>query len=154
MKRFLQPSLPVAILRMLMGIIFMAHAIARLADYTIPGFGDFLNSKGFPFGFYLAWVVTLFELAGGFCMFLGYFPRLFCIGEIIILLTGIILVHWKNGWFVVGKTLGGIEYSVVLIIVLAVIFLAYSQKKNSSSLMKDGGKACFVYYLAAAYETH
>jgi len=133
MKRFLQPLLPVAILRMLMGIIFMAHAIARLADYTIPGFGDFLNSKGFPFGFYLAWAVTLFELAGGFCMFLGYFTRLFCIGEIIILLTGIILVHWQNGWFVVGKTLGGIEYSVVLIIVLAVIFLAYSQKKNKSS---------------------
>lgn len=132
MKRFLQPSLPVAILRMLMGIIFMAHAIARLADYTIPGFGDFLNSKGFPSGFYLAWAVTLFELVGGFCMFLGYFTRLFCIGEIIILLTGIILVHWKNGWFVVGKTLGGIEYSVVLIIVLAVIFLANSQKKNSS----------------------
>lgn len=133
MKRFLQPSLLVAILRMLMGIIFMAHAIARLADYTIPEFGEFLNSKGFPFGFYLAWIVTLFELAGGFCMFLGYFTRLFCIGEIIILLTGIILVHWKNGWFVVGKTLGGIEYSVVLIIVLAVVFLAYSQKKNSSS---------------------
>jgi putative oxidoreductase len=65
-------------------------------------------------------------------MFLGYFIRLFCIGEIIILFTGIILVHWQNGWFVVGKTLGGIEYSVVLIIVLAVIFLADSQKKNSS----------------------
>jgi putative oxidoreductase len=133
MSVFLRPSLPIAILRILMGLIFMAHACTRLADYSLPGFGEFLESKGFPLGFYLAWAVTLFELAGGFCMFLGYFVRIFCIGEIIILLTGIFIVHWQNGWFVVGKTLGGIEYSTVLIVVLTAIFIAYtthSRKKE------------------------
>ena len=124
MYRLLQPSISIAILRMLMGGIFIAHATIRLVDYTLPGFGEFLGSKGFPMGFYLAWTITLFELVGGLLMVLRKFVRLFCIGEIIILLTGIVLVHFQNGWFVVGKTLGGIEYSVVLIVVLVAIFLA------------------------------
>lgn len=112
---------------MLAGLVFMAHAIARLVDYSLPGFGEFLESKGFPLGFYLAWAITLFELIGGLCMFSGYFVRLFCIGEIIVLVTGIITVHWQNGWFVVGKTLGGIEYSVVLIVVLIAVFIAHAK---------------------------
>jgi putative oxidoreductase len=128
MTPFLKPSLPIAILRILMGGIFMAHGIARLVDYSLPGFGQFLESQGFPAGFYVAWAVTIFEIVFGFCMLLGYFVRIFCIGEIIILITGIITVHWQNGWFVVGKTLGGIEYSTVLIVVLLAIFLSYSSK--------------------------
>lgn len=124
MNQFLAPSLSIAILRMLMGLVFMAHGIARLVDYSLPGFGDFLDSKGFPAGFYLAWAVTIFELAGGLLMVLRKFVKWFCIGEIIILLTGIVIVHSPNGWFVVGKTLGGVEYSVVLITVLAAIFIA------------------------------
>lgn len=98
MKRFLQPSLPVAILRMLMGIIFMAHAIARLADYTIPGFGDFLNSKGFPFGFYLAWAVTLFDWREVFVCSLVISPGSFVSGKLLSCLPGSFLC--------IGKTVG------------------------------------------------
>jgi putative oxidoreductase len=124
MSNFLKPSLPVAILRILMGLIFMAHAIMRLVDYSIPGFGSFLSNKGFPFSFYMAWAVTVFELVGGLLMVFRKFVRFFCIGEIIILITGIFIVHAQNGWFVVGKTLGGIEYSIVLITILIAIFIA------------------------------
>jgi putative oxidoreductase len=124
MKDFLRPSLSIAILRIVMGLVFMAHAIARLEEYSLPGFGQFLSSKGFPAGFYLAWAVTIFELVGGLLMALRLVVKIFCIGEIIILLTGIIIVHSPVGWFVVGRTLGGMEYSVVLISVLVAIFLA------------------------------
>ena len=128
----LKPNLPIAALRMLIGIIFFLHAAARLYLNSLSGFGDFLENKGFPLGFYLAWAITVFEFIGGICMFLRYFVKLFCIGEIIILLTGIILVHWQNGWFVVGMSLGGIEYSVVLITVLFAIFIAErkAEKEN------------------------
>lgn len=107
-----------------MGLVFMAHATIRLVDYSLPGFGAFLTGKGFPGGFYLAWAITLFELAGGLLMLFRKFVKWFCAGEIIILLTGIVLVHAPNGWFVVGKTLGGAEYSVVLVMVLLAVFLA------------------------------
>jgi putative oxidoreductase len=126
-KNLLRPTLPIAALRMLTGIIFILHASARLYLNSFSGFGDFLENKGFPFGFYLAWAVTLFELVGGIFMFLRYLVKIFCIGEIIILITGIILVHWQNGWFVVGMSLGGIEYSVVLITILVAIFITESK---------------------------
>lgn len=132
MKELLRPSLPIAILRILMGLVFMSHAVARLVDYSLPGFGNFLNSKGFPAGFYLAWTITIFELVGGLLMVMRKFVKWFCAGEVVILLTGIIIVHLPNGWFVVGKTLGGPEYSVVLITVLFCIYLA--ERKDEKNI--------------------
>lgn len=120
----LKPSSSIAALRMVMGIVFILHATARIYNNSLSGFGDFLSDKGFPLGFYLAWAVTIFELVGGVLMFFRHLVKLFCIGEIIILTTGIITLHWKNGWFVVGMSVGGIEYSVVLITILLAIFLA------------------------------
>ena len=119
-----KPTYSIAALRMMMGIVFILHAAVRVYNNTLPGFGDFLDGKGFPFGFYLAWGVTLFELVGGILMFLRYLVRVFCIGEMIILITGIITVHGENGWFVVGRSLNGIEYSIVLITILTAIFIA------------------------------
>ena len=83
-------------------------------------------------GFYLAWAVTLFELAGGVLMFFLFFVKIFCIGEMIILITGIITVHGENGWFVVGRSLNGIEYSIVLITILIAIFIA--ERKASRNI--------------------
>jgi putative oxidoreductase len=130
MKGFFEPYFPIAILRILMGLIFMAHGIARLVDYSLPGFGEFLESKSFPAGFYLAWAITIFEITGGLLMVFRKFVPLFCVVEILILLTGIVIVHAQNGWFVVGKTLGGIEYSVVLITVLSAIFISETKNVN------------------------
>lgn len=119
-----KPNYSIAALRMMMGIVFILHAGVRVYNNTLPGFGDFLEGKGFPLGFYLAWAVTLFELIGGILIFFRYLVRVFCIGQMIILITGIITVHAENGWFVVGRTLNGVEYSIVLITILTAIFLA------------------------------
>lgn len=107
-----------------MGIVFILHGGVRVYNNTLPGFGDFLHGKGFPFGFYLAWAVTLFELVGGVLIFFRYFVRIFCIGEIIILIIGIITVHQENRWFALGDSLNGAEYSLVLITILTAIFIA------------------------------
>ena len=123
-SNLLKPTHSIAALRMMIGIIVLLHAAVRILNNSLSIFGDFLATKGLPFGFYLAWVVTIFELVGSVLMFFRRFVKIFCIGEIIILFTGIVIVHWQNGWFVVGMTLGGIEYSVVLITVLLAIFFA------------------------------
>ena len=127
-----QPSTPIGLLRMVMGIIFILHACARLYNQSVPGFGGFLTSKGFPAGVSLAWAVTIFELVGGFSMFFRFAVKIFCVIEIIILLTGIILVHQEHGWFTVGHTRNGIEYSVVLISVLIAIFMA--ERRNDLNI--------------------
>jgi putative oxidoreductase len=127
---FLKPTHSIAALRMLMGIVFLLHAAARIYNNSVPGFGNLLEEKGFPFGFYLAWAVTVFELAGSVLLFFRKFVKLFCIGEIIILITGIVTLHWPNGWFVVEIAMGGIEYSVVLITILIAIFFAEKKEKR------------------------
>ena len=119
-----KPTYSIAALRMMMGIVFILHAGVRVYNNTLPGFGDFLHNKGFPFGFYLAWLITLFELVGGVLIFFRYWVRIFCIGEIIILIIGIITVHQENRWFALGDSLNGAEYSLVLITILTAIFIA------------------------------
>jgi putative oxidoreductase len=119
-----KPTYSIAALRMMMGIVFLLHAGVRIYNNMLPGFGDLLQGKGFPFGFYLAWAVTLFELVGGILMFLRFFVRIFCIGEMIILITGIVIVHSENGWSIIERSLNGIEYSLVLITILTAIFIA------------------------------
>lgn len=136
LTNLLKPNYSIAGLRMLIGVIFILHAAVRIYNNTLPGFGEFLRNKGFPFGFYLAWAVTIFELLGGILVFFRYFVRVFCIGEIIILIIGIITVHLQNGWFVVGNSLGGAEYSVVLITILVAVFLAERKAgRNISPLL-------------------
>ena len=135
-ERLFKPTYSIAALRMMMGMVFILHAAVRVYNNTLPGFGDFLEGKGFPFGFYLAWAVTLFELVGGVLMFLRYFVRIFCIGEMIILITGIVIVHSENGWTIVERSLNGIEYSLVLITILTAIFIAERKAaRNISHLL-------------------
>jgi len=119
-----KPTYSIAALRMMMAVVFILHAGVRIYNNTLPAFGTVLENKGFPFGFYLIWAVTLFELAGGVLMFFRLLVRIFCIGEIIILIVGIVTIHGENGWFVVERSLNGVEYSVVLITILAAIFIA------------------------------
>ncbi|HEX3166361.1 MAG TPA: DoxX family protein [Chitinophagaceae bacterium] len=131
-----KPTYSIAALRMMMGIVFILHAGVRVYNNTLPGFGDFLHEKGFPLGFYLAWAVTLFELTGGILMFFRFFVRIFCIGEMIILITGIVIVHSENGWSIIERSLNGIEYSLVLITILTAIFIAERKAaRNISPLL-------------------
>ena len=69
-------------------------------------------------------------------MFFRFFVKVFCIGEIIILIVGIITIHGEHGWFVVERSLNGVEYSVVLITILTAVFLAERKaSRNISHLL-------------------
>lgn len=109
------------ILRISVGLMLMAHGVIRVVVNTVSGFGEFLNAKGFFIGIIIAWGVTIFEIAGGLLLALGYYRKLICAGFILNLAMGILLVHIQNGWFVVGYSSGGAEYSVLLILCLLLI---------------------------------
>ena len=117
MKQF--TLLPVAtylkIFRIIVAIFLLIHGITRMVHGTVGGFGDFLDSQGFPLGTYLAWGITLFEIIGAILLVLGYFVSWISLVFALELTMGIILVHASNGWFVVGGGTGGMEYSVLLI---------------------------------------
>lgn len=101
--------------RILVAGLFMAHGIIRAVAGTVDDFGAFLDSRGFPVGLVLAWMITIYEIAGGAALAAGKWTRPLALGFVAHQVMGIILVHAKNGWFVVGHGTYGVEYSVLLI---------------------------------------
>lgn len=118
---FINQHVALIIIRILTSLLLAAHGTIRVYAGTVPGFGEFLNSKGFVIGFGIAWLLTIFEIAGGLLLAVGHFKKWIAAIFIIQLIAGIILVHAQNGWFVVGYQTGGMEYSVLLICCLLLI---------------------------------
>lgn len=91
------------------------HGITRLSLGTVSNFDGWLTSLGFPP--YTAWALTFFEILGGVAMIIGVrWTKYICIIFSLQLLMGIVLVHFPEGWFVVGAGRNGMEYSVLLIV--------------------------------------
>jgi putative oxidoreductase len=124
---FISLSTSVIVLRCIVALMFIAHAVVRITGGTVTRFGEFLESKGFVAGVVIVLVLTAFEIIGGLLMAFGYYTRWMAAGFILILLTGIVLIHAELGWFVGEHGTGGVEYSVVLIAALVVV--AASAKK-------------------------
>lgn len=103
-------------LRITLGLMMMAHGAARLYANSVGGFGEFLDSKGFIGGVFIAWLITCVDVLGGAAFALGYSKNLLSGWFSFLLFMGILLVHLPNGWFVVGYQSGGMEYNVLLII--------------------------------------
>jgi putative oxidoreductase len=110
------------LLRGFTGFIFMMHGIARIYYGTLPDFGEYLNAQGFLIGLPLAWIITIGELASGSMLAIGYKVKYCTIFHAIILISGMILIHIPKGWFTVGQNSGGVEFSLLLLVVLIYIF--------------------------------
>lgn len=124
---FITTAQATIILRIITALIFVAHAVVRLISSTVDRFGEFMESKGFVFGVLIVWILTVYEIVAGLLLALGVFTRWLAMGFIIIIGTGIVIIHAANGWFVGEHGIGGMEYSILLIASLLVI--AASDKK-------------------------
>jgi putative oxidoreductase len=118
---FITSKQSIILLRIAVALFLMAHGLIRIYLGTVGGFGEFLDSKGFLIGVPLAWGITVFEIAGGAVMAWGLYASWIAAVFMIELTIGIFLVHLPNGWFVVGASQGGMEYSVLLLFTLIVI---------------------------------
>ena len=117
--------------RIAVALIMFVHGVGRIYLGIVGGFGEFLTLNGFPFGFYLAWAITIFEIVGSVLLALGFYVAPLTIIFAVHLLCGILLVHFREGWFVVGAGRNGVEYSVLLIsifITLAVSHFSRAKK--------------------------
>lgn len=112
------------LLRIVAAILMLAHGAARIYLGTVDDFGKFLTQASFPLGFYLAWVITLFEVFGSLTLAAGYYASILSLIFAVHLFAGILLIHLKEGWFVVGAGTNGAEYSVLLIAVFLTIAIA------------------------------
>lgn len=117
------PSNSTFLLRLAVAIILLTHSIPGMFNNGINDFGNaFLNQIGFaPAGVFLAWAIKLSHVVSAVCLLLDKYVKWASIITIFILVMGIILVHYQEGWFVVGGGRNGVEYNFLLIMVLLTI---------------------------------
>ncbi len=109
------------LLRLAVAIIFLSHSLHGIfTNNDVNDFGNlFLNKIGFaPFGVFIAWSVVLTQIITAVLLLCNRFVKAAALLNIGILITGIVLVHARDGWFVVGGGRNGMEFSILLIFVL------------------------------------
>ena len=108
------------ILRVCLGVMFIAHALLKWLVFTLPGTVAFFRSLGLPGWF--AYVTICVELVGGAALIGGIYARYAALLLIPLILGTIVTVHGKNGWPFSNKD-GGWEYPAFWAAALLVQFL-------------------------------
>ena len=105
------------LLRVSLGILFLAHAGLKFFVFTPAGAAKFFGSLGLPPA--LAYVTIAVEVLGGIALILGLWTRLAAIVVLPILLGAIFTVHGAAGFFFTNPH-GGWEYPAFWSIALIV----------------------------------
>lgn len=110
----------ILILRVSLGLLFLAHGLLKVFTFTLPGTAQFFESLGFP-GF-MATPVALAEIVGGVLLIAGIYTRWVALGLFPILLVATFKVHGGNGWLFTNAG-GGWEFPALFAIACLVQFL-------------------------------
>lgn len=121
------------LLRLAVAFVLLTHSVVGIFNNGINDFGNlYLNQIGFaPFGVFLAWSIKLSHIVAAVLLLLNKYVKLAGFVTIFVLIMGIILVHFQEGWFVVGGGRNGAEYNFLLIIVLLAIMYPNGFQKKS-----------------------
>ena len=98
------------ILRLGLGVMFIAHGLLKVLVYTLPGAAGFFEQVGFPG--WMAYLVTFAEIGGGVMLLAGIGVRAVSLALVPVLL-GATFVHFGFGW-VFSNANGGWEYPAFL----------------------------------------
>ncbi len=107
------------LLRVALGLMFVAHGLLKVFVFTLPGTAQFFASQGFPG--WTAYPVVAAEVIGGLLLIAGYHARIVA-ATLIPVLIGAAFVHIGNGWLFTNAN-GGWEYPVFLIVIAGVVAL-------------------------------
>jgi putative oxidoreductase len=108
------------LLRVTLGVLFLAHVGLKFFVFSVPGFVGYFGSLGLPA--WLAYVVIALELLGGLALILGIYAPWVALPLAVQMLGTIVLVHGKAGWLFTNKG-GGWEFPALWMVALIVLFL-------------------------------
>lgn len=123
------------ILRLTLGLLFLAHAWLKVFVFTPAGTAQFFGSIGLPA--WLAYVTIVIEVLGAVALILGFHSRVAALALAPILLGAIITVHGPAGFFFNNPN-GGWEYLALWIVSLLAVALmgdgAFAVRRSLASL--------------------
>ncbi|HHY6928317.1 DoxX family protein [Burkholderia ambifaria] len=109
-------DLGATLLRVALGVLYLAHVAQKVFVFTLPGTAQFFASIGLPA--WLAYVTTFVELAGGLALLAGFRVRVVAL-VLLPFMLGAVSAHLPNGWSF-GSPHGGWEYPAFWAVTLAV----------------------------------
>lgn len=115
-----QAQLAIGLVRIVAGVIFMAHGYQKFFIMGIDGTTGFFTQIGVPLPGIMAIVIATLELVGGLALLLGVFARFIAIPLAFDILGAIVFVHIRNGFFVPR----GIEFVTLLLASAVAIAIA------------------------------
>ena len=127
-----QAQTALGILRIVAGVVFIAHGYQKFFTMGISGVTGFFEQTGIPLAGIMAIVISTLELVGGFALLIGFFARFVAIPLALDLAGAIFFVHAKNGFFVPM----GIEFVTILMVSAVAIAIA-----GPGKFSVDGGFA-------------
>lgn len=124
MRLFRNPSarqinLGLLIMRIVVGVVFIAHGVQKLFILGIPGVTGGFATMGIPIPNVMGPFIALLELTAGFAILFGLLTRLAALGLLCDMLGAMWFVHLKNGFFLPT----GIEYPLSLAAVAAMLLV-------------------------------
>ena len=99
------------VLRVVVGIVFLAHGWQKISHMGIHGVAGFLGMLGIPIPAVSAAVLIAVEFLGGIALILGLGTRWVSLLIAFDMLVAILAVHMKNGFFMPQ----GFEYPLTLL---------------------------------------
>ena len=108
------------LLRVSLGIMFLAHVSLKLFVFSVPGFVGYFASLGLPAA--LAYAVIALELFGGIALILGIYAPWVALPLALEMLGTIVFVHGANGWLFANKG-GGWEFPAFWTVGLVTLYL-------------------------------
>lgn len=107
------------VLRLALGVMYLAHAHLKVFTYGLDASAQFFASVGYPG--WMAAPVILAEVAAGVLLVLGVYARRVALAMLPVLF-GALAVHLPNGW-VFSAPNGGWEYPAFLAVASVVLAL-------------------------------
>ena len=110
----------ILVLRISLGLLFLAHGCLKVFVFTLPGTAQFFESVGLPG--WMATPVAISELIGGLLLVGGVYTRWAALGLFPILLVATFKAHGANGWLFTNQG-GGWEFPAFFAVATVVQFL-------------------------------